>query len=120
MEARAEPSRELDGLAHRLARGLGAVGADDDRAEHARTLSDDLDERDDHPDHHEHHDQRLRHDPEGRHYFLACSWRLMAAIVRLMRSLIAVVLDTSADWARRIRCGEPVANATFARWIARP
>jgi hypothetical protein len=86
----------------------------------ARTLSDDLHERDDHPDHHEQDDQALRHDPEGRHYFFAWSWRLIAAIVRLMRPLIAVVAVTSADWARRMRCGEPVPNASFARWIARP
>src|SRR4051794_13470682 len=84
------------------------------------TLSDDLRQRDDHADHHEHDDQRLRDDPERRHHFFAWSCLLIAAIVRLIRALIPVVVDTSADCARRIRCGEPVANASFARRIARP
>jgi hypothetical protein len=56
----------------------------------------------------------------GDTYLLAWSWRLIAAIVRLIRALIDVVALTSADCARSLRCGEPVANSSLARWIARP
>ena len=54
------------------------------------------------------------------HYFLAWSWRLIAAMVRLIRALISVVASTSADCAASLRCGDPVANSTFALWIALP
>src|SRR6185436_8686881 len=53
-----------------------------------RMLSEELDQRDDHPDHDEQDDQRLGVHPERRHqmggapaiYFLAWSWRLIAAM----------------------------------------
>ena len=66
LDPRADRPRERRRLAHRLAGGVRAVDAHDDRGEHQR-LSHQLDDRDDAAGEHEEHDRGLHPDPDRVH-----------------------------------------------------